>query len=43
MLTVNHLITATILACLMAFSPMSIGKYYGNTAPTVSTVSFVAK
>ena len=40
MLTVNHLITAGILAFLLAFSPMSIGIYHGNTGPSVSTVSF---
>lgn len=42
MLTVNHLITAGILAFLMAFSPMSIGMFYGNTTPTVATLTFSA-
>lgn len=42
MLTVNHIITASILIFLIAFSPMSIGMVYGNTTPTVSTISFNA-
>jgi hypothetical protein len=42
MLSTNHVITAGILAFLLAFSPMSIGMYYGDTAPSVSTVSFKA-
>jgi hypothetical protein len=39
MLTTNHVITAGILAFLLAFSPMSIGVYYGDTAPNVSSIS----
>lgn len=42
MLTVNHIITAGILAFLLVFSPMSIGMYYGNTAPSIGSVSFHA-
>lgn len=42
MLTTNHFITAGILAFLLAFSPMSIGMYYGDTAPSVSSLSFTA-
>ena len=42
MLTTNHVITAGILAFLLAFSPMSIGMYYGDTSPSVSTLSFTA-
>ena len=41
MLTVNHIITASILAFLMAFSPMSINMFHDPT-PTISTIYFTA-
>ncbi len=41
MLTVNHIITASILAFLIAFSPMSISMMQ-DTAPRISTIAFTA-
>lgn len=41
MLTVNHIITASILAFLMAFSPMSISLLQ-DSGPRVATISYTA-
>lgn len=41
MLTINHMLTAGILVLLVAFSPMSVGMFYGG-AQAPSTVAFVA-
>ncbi len=38
MLTVNHIITASVLVCMMAFSPMAIS-IVGNDAPRVATIA----
>ena len=38
MLTVNHIITAGVLICMMAFSPMTISLMNDDT-PRVATIA----
>ena len=38
MLTVNHIITAGVLICTMAFSPMTISMMHDNT-PRVAAIA----
>ena len=38
MLTVNHIITASVLVCMMAFSPMTISMF-NDDAPRVATIA----
>ncbi len=41
MLTVNHMITASIIVFMMAFSPMTISLSQGS-APSVASISRTA-
>lgn len=38
MLTVNHIITASVLVCMMALSPMTIN-FLNDDAPRVATIA----
>jgi len=38
MLTVNHIITAGVLVCMMAFSPMTIS-FLNHDAPRIATIA----
>ena len=38
MLTVNNILTATVLVCTMAFSPMTISMF-GDNAPRVASIA----